>query len=233
MCVARAHPLPRAPRLTPPPPLPPSDGVVGEATGSGLTVPSAATMQSFSDALAIAAAADSSVVWASNAMQVFYVGIAGQVIAAAAILVFILFNAVTCLCRCLSPCCVSPFFNFLLALAKLALAVLGVAALATQTNVLGAAITATGSLALSAKAISAVSAAIASGAISANTGALLTAAATATSKSTQAGQIVGALGAAALAVNAALSFLLMIKCGGPAHHPEPKASKPVTTASPV
>ena len=75
---------------------------------------------------------DSTIAWNSGAANAFYLGTVAQAMAAGFIALFLLFNALTCLCQCLSPCCKSQIFNVLLALMKLALAFMGVVSMGTQ-----------------------------------------------------------------------------------------------------
>jgi hypothetical protein len=162
--------------------------------------------------------------WPSNSVSVFYLGVVALMIAAGILAFFLLFSTFTCLCTCLSPCCKSSKFNFLLALIKLAVALIGCIALGSQMSTFEAAI----------KSISAVaSPTIASLAcltsIKADTTVLLgimVANPTPISSSIE-GKAFASLGVALLGVSAVLHLLMLIKCGGAKHHPE-KNQKSIT-----
>ena len=148
-------------------------------------------------------------------------------IAAGILAFFLLFSTFTCLCTCLSPCCKSSKFNFLLALIKLAVALIGCIALGSQMSTFEAAIKSISAVAVASPTLFANLACPTS--IKADTTALLTimvANPTPISSSIE-GKAFASLGVALLGVSAVLHLLMLIKCGGAKHHPE-KNQKSIT-----
>jgi hypothetical protein len=182
-------------------------------------------MEELSKILVAAAAADSKITWTSSAVSTLLFGVAGQVIAAAALLIFVALNSLLCLCRMLLPCCKSQRFAVILAIAKLAIALGGVLALGTQMTALTAAIKATAESPLG------MAAASLAGVSSPNALLILGAAAILPVNSGGAyGQALGSLGVALLGVSVLLNVLLLIKCGGAKHHVASDNSKAVATS---
>ena len=197
-------------------------GAAGKTTAAGITLPSAALIPDICKAVAFVAASDSSITWSAQAANVFYLGVVVQVLAAATIFFFILFNACTCLCQCLSPCCRSSKFSLLLALIKLALAFIGVIALGTQMNSLAAAVKI---MAASSTDPTVLASGISTGSVPTNAGTLLGFTLMAGEPTTSLGyegKAFGSLGVACLGISAALHVLLALKCGGEKHHPQPQ-----------
>jgi hypothetical protein len=177
-----------------------------------------------------------SIKWESNSVSVFYLGVVALMIAAGILAFFLLFSTFTCLCTCLSPCCKSSKFNFLLALIKLAVALIGCIALGSQMSTFEAAIKSIAAP-LSTLPPSTIPAAIslygaaliAACGIKAEAATLLgimVANPTPISSSIE-GKAFASLGVALLGVSAVLHLLMLIKCGGAKHHPE-KNQKSIT-----
>ena len=165
-----------------------------------------------------------SITWESNSVSVFYLGVVALMIAAGILAFFLLFSTFTCLCTCLSPCCKSSKFNFLLALIKLAVALIGCIALGSQMSTFEAAIKS-----IAATLPPSAIALIAACGIKAEALTLLgimVANPTPISSSIE-GKAFASLGVALLGVSAVLHLLMLIKCGGAKHHPE-KNQKSIT-----
>jgi len=201
-------------------------GAVGKGSLAGVSVPSApVTIADISAVLDCAVKVDTSksIKWESNSVSVFYLGVVALMIAAGILAFFLLFSTFTCLCTCLSPCCKSSKFNFLLALIKLAVALIGCIALGSQMSTFEAAIKSIAALPPSAIAL------IAACGIKAEAATLLgimVANPTPISSSIE-GKAFASLGVALLGVSAVLHLLMLIKCGGAKHHPE-KNQKSIT-----
>ncbi len=182
-------------------------------------------------AVSCVAKANTAITWPANATQAFLLGVVALMIAAGVLAFFVLFNAVTCLCQCLSPCCRSPKFNLLLSLLKLAIALIGAISLGVQMNTLQAAI--------SAMAASATGTALALQAcVAANTVTVSAASVVGValagkyeSQGYYEGKAFASLGVIMLGASALLHALVLVRCGGDEHHPSLAVRKPVTRAT--
>lgn len=182
------------------------------------------TIADISAVLDCAVKVDKSIKWESNSVSVFYLGVVALMIAAGILAFFLLFSTFTCLCTCLSPCCKSSKFNFLLALIKLAVALIGCIALGSQMSTFEAAIKSISTLPPSAISLIAACGIKAPDAFTLL--GIMVANPTPISSSIE-GKAFASLGVALLGVSAVLHLLMLIKCGGAKHHPE-KNQKSIT-----
>ena len=147
----------------------------------------------------------SGVTWTETSLNAAYLGIAAQVLAAATILVYVLFSTCFCLCSCLSMCCKSSRFNFFFSLAKLGVALIGVISLGSSMAALDTSL----------KALTLPD--IPTSSTSLKTFFFLMV--LNPSSGVGVGKSLGSLGCALLGVNCVLHFLTLLQCGGSHHHP--------------
>ena len=190
-------------------------GVAGTSSSSSISVPTGITMAQVSSALVAATGASSSVGWTSASVNTVYVGMAGQVAAAASILAYMLISSILCLCTLCCCCCPqSHVCNALIAAAKLGVALVGVASMGSFFLAFDTALKAT-----------AASDAAYSAAVNANSVMLPLLATAGSTPAVGPGKGLGSLGVALLAAVVVLHILQAIQCGGAHHHPEkPKAA---------
>ena len=201
-------------------------GMAGTASFGGVTLPTAATIVQVSDALVAATAKTSSIGWTTSSVNTAYVGIAGQVIAAASILFFMIISSFLCLCKLCCCCCPqSHVCNAVIAAAKAGAALVGVASMGSFFVTLDTALKATVK--------STDGAAIAAATSSSAVGTLLSvASADGSTPAAGAGKGLGSLGVALLGGVVVLHILQAIQCGGAHHHPE-KGKEAIATSGPV